>query len=130
VDWFRRFMAGRYGVDQLYVALIILSMVFLMLSSITGWPYFSVVALLLFAYAYFRVLSRSIYKRSQENLMFLKLLDPASRWSRQTVRRIKDLKKYKYFRCTGCGRSLRVPRGKGKVRITCPICGTASVKKT
>lgn len=130
MDWFRRFMTGRYGVDQLYVALIVLSMFFLLLSSITGWPYFAVVSLLLFAYAYFRVLSRRIYKRSQENLVFLKLWVPVSRWFRQAVRRIKDLRRYKYFKCAGCGRSLRVPRGKGKVRVTCPVCRTAFVKKT
>lgn len=42
--------------------------------------------------------------------------------------RTKD-KTHKILRCPGCGEKLRVPKGAGKINISCPHCGTKFVKK-
>ena len=34
------------------------------------------------------------------------------------------------FVCPTCKQKLRVPRGKGKISITCPKCATSFIKKT
>ncbi|AEB06765.1 hypothetical protein Corgl_0651 [Coriobacterium glomerans PW2] len=36
----------------------------------------------------------------------------------------------KYFRCKTCGAMMSVPRGKGRIRVTCPRCRTTVEKKS
>ena len=69
-------------------------------------------------WAIFRTFSRNTYRRYQENRKFLMLLD-----------RIKD-RKHKHFSCPKCHRPMRVPRGKGKIAITCPKCGERFIRKS
>ena len=66
----------------------------------------------------YRMLSKSTYRRYQENRRFLQLID-----------RIKD-RKNRYYKCPKCKQLVRVPRGKGKISITCPRCKEKFVKKT
>ena len=39
-------------------------------------------------------------------------------------------KEYNIFKCKSCGRKVRVPRGKGKIEVTCPICGNKKICRT
>ena len=130
MNWLRSCMMCRYGPDQLYIALVITSAVFLILASLTGWLGLLFFSLLLFIYGYFRVLSRNIYKRSLENQKFLRLWSPIQSKVKQSFNRIKTLRTHKYFRCTSCKQRLRVPRKKGKIRIICPRCKTQMIKKS
>lgn len=130
MNWLRSFMMGRYGPDQLYIALVITSAVFLILASLTGWLGLLFFSLFFFIYGYFRVLSRNIYKRSLENQKFLRLWSPIQSKVKQSFNRIKTLRTHKYFRCTNCKQRLRVPRKKGKIRIICPRCKTQMIKKS
>lgn len=119
---FRRFMQGRYGGDKLNIALIwvafgayIISLLIpIALVKMALW----VVYYALLGWAIFRMLSRNTYKRYQENRKYLRLLD-----------RLKD-RQHKYFDCPRCRQQVRVPRGKGKISITCPKCGEKFIKKT
>jgi ribosomal protein L37AE/L43A len=70
------------------------------------------------AWAIFRMLSKNVYKRYEENRKYLRFLD---RW--------KD-KEHRYYDCPKCKQTVRVPRGKGKISITCPTCKEKFVKKT
>ena len=74
--------------------------------------------------ALFRTLSRNLTRRREENVKFLRLIDPAVRWMRlrRTIRRDKE---HRYFKCPNCGQMLRVPRGKGKITVTCRGCGAS-----
>lgn len=74
--------------------------------------------------------SRDIGKRSMENYKFCMLFSPVYDWIKKCQRRSKDLKTHKYFKCPTCNIKLRVPRGKGKILITCPKCNTQFTKKT
>ena len=130
MNWLRRFMQGRYGTDELSFAFIILFIIFNVISLITPSFVVSIIYIILFAFFLFRMLSRNIAARQRENYCFLKLWNPVQNYFRKLSVRIKNRKKYKYFKCTSCSRSMRVPRGKGNVIVTCPNCGTKMKKKT
>ncbi|MBQ5503975.1 MAG: hypothetical protein IIT95_02655, partial [Oscillospiraceae bacterium] len=72
----------------------------------------------------------NIRKRRAENDKFIKYWWPFKTKAQNFFRRIKDSRKYKFFRCPSCKNRLRVPRGKGKIKVTCPKCGERFQKKT
>lgn len=118
----QHFMVGRYGVDRLNIAILAVG---LAASLISGFCRDSVAGLVLWALSYilmiwaiFRLLSRNTYKRYQENRKFLTLRD-----------RIRD-RQNRYFDCPKCRQTVRIPRGKGKVSITCPRCREKFIRKT
>jgi predicted RNA-binding Zn-ribbon protein involved in translation (DUF1610 family) len=42
----------------------------------------------------------------------------------------EEKKRYKFFKCPACRQKIRVPKGKGRIEITCPRCGNRFIKKT
>ena len=76
------------------------------------------------------MLSRNIQKRYQENAKYMALENKAAGWFSTRRIRFKQHGQYRYFRCPHCRQELRVPRGKGRISITCPKCGTQFVKKS
>ena len=126
----QRFMQGRYGSDQLNIALLVTAVVLSILNSIfsaifRAWPamtiiswVLSVIVYALLGYELFRTLSRNIYKRRREN-----------RWFMLYWNRLRD-RKNRYFRCPQCKQAVRVPRNRGKINIRCPKCGEKFIKKT
>ena len=65
-----------------------------------------------------------------ENQKLLKLLPNLRRALRDGVERRRQRRDYKFFRCPGCHERLRLPRGKGRIQITCPRCGQRFSGKT
>lgn len=118
-DALRRFMYGRNGVDTLSWVLMIASVIVNFLVSLTGIAVLTFFSYFLMIYALFRVFSRNLERRQAENLRFT-----------QFFSRLKGRKSYRYFSCPACKTMVRVPKGKGKIRITCPSCREAFVKKT
>lgn len=118
----RSFMVGRYGTDRLNMVILCAGLVASLLSVMTSvqpWNLiFWVLSYALMILAIWRSLSRNTYKRYQENRKFLQFFD-----------RIKD-REHCYFDCPKCRQMVRVPRGKGKISITCPRCREKFVKKT
>ena len=118
----RRFMTGRYGTDKLNTVIltagVIVCVVSLFIQSAAVDLALTFVAYGLMFWAMFRTFSRNTYKRYQENRRFLMLLD-----------RIKD-REHRYFDCPRCRQPVRVPKGKGKIAITCPKCKEKFIKKT
>ena len=78
----------------------------------------SLLSYVLMIWAIFRTFSRNTYKRYQENRRFLLFLD-----------RIKD-REHKYFHCPKCRQPVRVPKGKGKIAISCPKCREKFIRKS
>ena len=127
---FYRFMAGRYGSDQLSrflsflaLALIVLN---LFLKSTALWL-LGIVALVL---VYVRMFSRNYEKRRKENERYLQWKYKLTGGVRNWTDRQKQRRDYVFFRCPSCRAMLRVPRGKGKIRVTCRKCGNAFERKT
>jgi len=129
-NWLRRVMVGRYGPDQLYFALFFAAILLAIAASLSGLSILSLLSYVLLALAIFRVFSRNIYKRRAENDRFLRFWWPVKMWFRTRFVRLKSSRTHCFFRCPGCRNVLRVPRGKGRVQITCPKCGQRFEKKT
>ncbi len=130
MNWLRNLMAGRYGVDHLSLFLLAVGLVFSILSGIQNWAWAAWVCLVLLVICYLRMFSRNISKRYQENQKFLGLFRPIQNAYRRLVQRKKDSKYYRFYRCPNCKTRLRVPKGKGKICITCPNCKKEFVKTT
>ena len=79
---------------------------------------------------YFRMFSRNIQARYAENQKFLRWCGPVSNRLRNARMRFADRKTHRYFKCPQCKQRLRVPRGRGKINITCPHCHTQFVRKS
>ena len=117
----QRFMAGRYGNDRLNITLLavgcVLCFVQMFVPSGAGFV-LTILSEVLLILSLFRCFSRNTYKRYNENRKFLLLID-----------RIKD-RDHRYYACPKCRQTVRVPKGKGKISITCPKCREKFIKKT
>ncbi len=118
----RRFMEGRYGNDKFNNAILGTAFVLCILGMFLRAPLvnliINLVAYVLMFWAIFRTFSRNTYKRYQENRKFLQFFD-----------RIRD-REHRYYDCPKCRQMVRVPRGKGKIAITCPRCKEKFIKDT
>ena len=155
MNWLQRFMYGRHGVDSLSLALFVVYFVLYVPMSFARrlappWLVTLVwfISMAILAWAVFRILSRNHTRRFAENQRFLQLtagLRPwfsrvfrrlrtwwgdAAEWYRGREQRARDKAIYRYFDCPNCKKTLRLPRGKGKIVITCPICKTEFTRKT
>ena len=121
--WWRlqRFLYGRYGTDQLNLMLLILGVVLTLFGRLFFFPLYWV-GDVLFVLALIRTFSRNIPARQRENQKFLRLSAPVRNWTSFQIRRFRERKQYKYFRCPLCKQQLRAPRGRGKIEVTCQKC--------
>lgn len=119
---FARFMEGRYGTDKLNTTILVTGVAVCIVEIFIPFPTVKMILTMLsyglMFLAIFRAFSRNTYKRYQENRKYLMLLD-----------RIKD-KEHRYFDCPRCRQPVRVPKGKGKIAITCPKCKEKFIKRT
>lgn len=123
-------MAGRYGGDQLSIALIIANLLISILSRVFNSKVLGILNFVISILILYRIFSKNITKRYEENMKFLNKWNPIKNKVSKKIKEIKGLKHYKYYKCPNCKQKLRVPRGKGKVSITCPKCKTEMIKKT
>lgn len=116
------FMRGRYGVDELSKFLMMLSVAMIIMGSLTGNTLVNLLGFAAIGSAYFRILSKDYYRCSGQNRKYLQLRHRlGSSWQGQ-IRRFKERKIYRFYRCPQCRQKVRIPRGRGKVKITCPKC--------
>ena len=116
-------MMGRYGTDKLNTVIlgtgVVIALVSVFLAQAPGLALIlTTISYGLMFWAIFRCFSRNTYKRYRENRRFLMILE-----------RIKD-REHKHFDCPKCRQPVRVPRGKGKIAITCPKCREKFIRKT
>ena len=129
-NFLQRFMTGRYGPDNLGVMVIILSLAFYLLYGITGIAPFVYASYVLLALALFRMLSRNIIRRRAENDRFIRYWWPIKTRISRMFANLRNRKTHRFFRCPSCSNTLRVPKGKGKLQITCPKCGERFIRKS
>ena len=130
MNWLRKFMTGRYGGDQLSVFLIVISVLLTLLYHFTGLSLLALLSYLPLLVAIYRMFSKKTQERSMENYKFAIRLSPLYSKIKKIQERIKASQTHKYFKCTNCKITLRVPKGKGKILVTCPKCKTKVRKKT
>ncbi|MEA4896069.1 MAG: hypothetical protein VB064_12545 [Oscillospiraceae bacterium] len=130
---FAKLMYGRYGLDELSKFLSTVSLVVMFVSMLLPSAARSIgfiAAIIILVNAYYRIFSKSFEKRRAENARFLRWRQPVLDRLRLRREMWKQRKEYKFFKCPSCKAVLRVPKGKGKIRVVCKKCGTAFEKKT
>jgi ribosomal protein L37AE/L43A len=126
----QQFFIGRNGFDDLSRAtswlacgIVLVSWLF---SKVLGGVVSSVLwflGLALIIYAYYRAFSKNVYKRTEENNKYLNARYAQKSKVAGSKERFAQRKEYKFFTCPSCHTMLRVPRGKGKIVLTCKKCG-------
>ena len=125
----QRFMAGRYGNDQLNQFIFIVAIISMVLEIITRQSLFYTLTLVLLILAYVRVFSRNINKRYEENMKFLQKKDAILNKFRKQKYYAAQRRNFHIYTCPQCKQKIRIPKGKGKISITCPKCRTSFIKK-
>jgi uncharacterized C2H2 Zn-finger protein len=126
----RRFMYGRYGLDNLNRFLSVVTLALCVAALVSRWPPFNYTALALILVSVFRTLSRNTVRRQLENQRYLRMRVAARRTAGLWVARVTQAKTHRFFKCPTCGSTLRVPKtAKGRISITCPKCGKAFERK-
>lgn len=122
-DKLANFMIGRNGSDELSQAVVVVGIVFNFIYIFTRAGVFNVISTAALVYALFRVFSKNVSARAQENREFQKYIQFAKmKWELR--------KTHKVFLCKNCGKIVRVPKGKGKIEVTCPACRTTRIIKS
>lgn len=128
-DGLRRFMTGRRGTDELSLALLITGLALSVLSSVTRVGILYVIGLAAYVLSIWRMFSRNVEKRRAENDKFVRWWNGVSSSVKQFFNRVKNMGKYKYFKCPECHSRLRLPRKVGEVTVTCGKCHHAFKQK-
>ena len=127
---FYRFMSGRNGVDDLARVHSWIVLALLLIGLVTRIGLFSILALAMIIYMYFRVFSKNTVKRSEENQKYLNFrYNRTVSWNR-FKKRMSQSRDYRFFKCPLCKQEVRVPRGHGKIEITCPKCREKFIRRT
>lgn len=116
-------MQQRNGNDEMCRTAFIASIVVYVLSIIFRSSLLYWLAFVGIIYSLFRMFSRNVAARQKENQQFLQFFSLQKK-------RFDMRKEYRIFTCKGCGQHIRVPRKKGKVEVTCPICGRKAIHRT
>ena len=125
-DWLRKLMLGttlgRYGQDNLNRMLSVLAMILMLLSMFTGLLILYVIAFSLLLLSFIRMFSKNTARRIQENNEYLKIQRRITGYLSDYKKQFDDRKTHCYYRCPSCRTRLRVPKGLGRIKISCTKC--------
>ena len=123
-------MYGRYGNDQLSRVYLGITLVLLVLSLFTRWTIFYIAGIALLTYCYYRMFSKNITKMSAQNQKYLNWRYGLAVKRQKTKTHMEQRKIYHFYKCPRCRQKVRVPKGHGKICITCPKCKMEFVRKS
>lgn len=126
----QQFMVGRYGSDQFTLFLSITGIIFSFLGNFRHLRLFYFIGTIMIFYGLFRSLSKNYEARRKELNWYLVWSEKPKAYIKLIMNQIRDRKTHRYFRCKSCKTVMRVPKGRGKIEITCPKCRMKVVKKT
>ena len=126
---FARFMQGRHGTDNLGLFTLVAGLACSLLASFTGIGLLSLIGMALYIWTIFRMFSRNNEKRWAENRKYVELTSGWKTKISQFVRRMKNRRDYRYFKCPNCKVLMRAKRGRGELDLTCFRCGFQYKKK-
>lgn len=121
-----QFMQGRYGVDQLSSFLIGAAVFIALLGMFLRSPILNILCWVIMIIGYVRIFSKNTSKRYAENQKFLDKTFGIRNYFAKLKYRVKYGKQtadpYYIYKCRKCGQKIRIPKGKGKIMVTCPKC--------
>lgn len=130
MDQLKRFMYGRYGFDRFSSAIILFTLFMALTASLTHSSLLLWLSYIPLIYAFFRILSKNTQKRAKENYIYCEIISKVKAEAKNAKLLLVGTKTHKYYRCKGCRQMLRIPRGKGKIRISCPKCKREFISRT
>lgn len=120
-----------YGVDFLSKTMIIVALILSLINLKFKNRVIEVITMILIVYfGIFRVFSVNRYQRMVENQKFAKAVKPMTDFFEKYKIRALNSKDKKYIKCPNCKKEMKIPRNKGKIKVTCPHCGHKFVKKS
>lgn len=125
----QQFFIGRNGMDHLTRFLSIVSLILLVLGTFT-FRFLSAIGIAVYICSLYRMLSRNLYKRREENQAYLQLTGKVRGWVSLRKKRFDQRKTHRFYPCPSCKQMTRVPVGKGKISIQCPACQTSFIRKS
>lgn len=125
----RHWMSGRYGMDKFGQFINIAAMIVLILGILFSELLVSI-AFAAVLYQNFRMFSRNTGARSRENLAFISMQRRLKARFQSAGQQTRQRKTHRFYRCPSCKQQLRVPKGKGQIRLTCPNCKTQFERKS
>ena len=126
----RRFMQGRYGMDELGNFIVWVTLIAFIMNLFLEIPLLYWIAVILLIFAYSRMLSRNYGRCSTQNRWFLDKTKGIREYFAKVVSHQAMRKQYHIYTCKKCKQKIRVPRGKGKIIVTCPKCKNEFAKKS
>ena len=129
-----RFMAGRNGNDALNRFLLLADVILILLAAVFSKSgagrLLMPIALIVLGFTYFRMFSRDLIRRGEENGRYLRIRERFFSALRVKKEQWVQRKEYKFFVCPSCKTTLRVPKGRGKIKIVCRKCGNSFMGKS
>lgn len=119
---FIRFMRGRYGTDEFSKVLLIGGIAFMLIANLADSTIIYLMSTALIVFAYFRMFSKDTYRCSLQNQKYLDVKNRLIRGWRSLLDILRQRKDYRIYSCPSCKQKVRIPKGRGKVEITCPKC--------
>lgn len=127
---FIHFMQGRYGVDSFSKFLSGASLVLILLSIFLRWPLLDFFGFIFLGYSYFRMFSKNTQKRFAENQKYLQLTSGIRNYFHRQAALNKQRKTHHIYACPSCKQKIRIPRGHGKIEVSCPKCHTTFIRNS
>jgi hypothetical protein len=110
--------------------MLIISILFTLVGELSSLSILGLISYIPLGICIYRVFSKDVSKRQMENYKFSMLMSPVYSWLKKKQNHALNAKTHRYFKCPNCKSDLRVPKGKGKIIITCPKCKTEFREKT
>lgn len=126
----RKFMIGRYGADSLSRFLLVSAIILMIVSMFVFRQPLYISSIMLVIYGYYRMFSKDASRRYKENQMYLRILGKVKTYLHRKKYRFKQRQIYHIYRCPKCSQKIRIPRGKGRISITCPKCQEEFIKRS
>ena len=130
MNWLTKLMYGRYGTDRLGLFMLIVVLLLDIIFTFTGWDVLYILAFVLAAICVWRIFSRNISRRYAENQTFLAKTYGIRNFFQKQKNIWQQRKVYHIYTCPSCKQKIRIPKGKGKIEVRCPKCGTTFIKKS
>lgn len=130
MKWFTNYMHGRAGGDHFSIFLLLFSVVITLIGRIAGISIIEIASYIPLIFGVYRIFSKNIQKRRMENYKFMMKVSPLYKRFHKLLTRLRFSKTHRFMPCTTCKSMLRVPKNKGKIRVTCPSCKNQFIRKT
>lgn len=130
-DKIKNYLQKVYGVDFLSKTMIVVALILSLINLKFKNRVIEVITMILIVYfGIFRVFSVNKYQRMIENQKFSKAVKPMTDFFEKYKIRAANSNDKKYIKCPNCKKEMKIPRNKGKIKVTCPHCGHKFVKKS